>query len=310
MGHKLMPVLKIKRVTDQARFIPAYHNCITNLQDNGQARDYKAVCVGLFKWQVDMSIKSSNRSDSGKKKTTQALEASSQVMNQTTDCMAKPDPDQQQRCYYCHGENHNSQFCCKNPNSQLQMSNCTNSSCCCQWQADVQLRCLVSCHFCLLAIFRSAMQYMDCRLGCHWPHYKWQSVAHFLHSVYTGFEKTAGGRMICIVAKGEVAINLNACEVHLDNGLYLPDASRNLVSVWALANVSVCCQRSHTQNLISVIETHLLWFLLRYVVTCGVLQFLLRYVGEKPLWLFLPKDVVVCLLLQVSTDHCRHSVQR
>ena len=49
MGHKLMPVLKIKRVTDQARFIPAYHNCITNLQDNGQARDYKAVCVGLFK---------------------------------------------------------------------------------------------------------------------------------------------------------------------------------------------------------------------------------------------------------------------
>ncbi|UTT92229.1 hypothetical protein NDA17_005149 [Ustilago hordei] len=25
-------------------------------------------------------------------------------MNQTTDCMAKPDPDQQQRCYYCHDQ--------------------------------------------------------------------------------------------------------------------------------------------------------------------------------------------------------------
>ena len=34
MGHNLMRVLKIKTLTDQARFIPAYHNGITNLQDN------------------------------------------------------------------------------------------------------------------------------------------------------------------------------------------------------------------------------------------------------------------------------------
>ncbi|KAJ1581250.1 hypothetical protein NDA11_007325 [Ustilago hordei] len=105
-------------------------------------------------------------------------------MNQTTDCMAKPDPDQQQRCYYCHDQQCNTWI-------------------------------------------------------------------------------TAGGRMICIVAKGEVAINLNACEVHLDNGLYLPDASRNLVSVWALANDSIC--------------------------------------GN--MW-------CITISIEVSTDHCQHSVQR
>ena len=70
------------------------------------------------------------------------------------------------------------------------------------------------------------------------------------------------------------------------------------------------CQRLRAQNLISVIEMHLLRILSRYATTLEVLQFLLRYVVETSLPLFSPKDAVMVLLLQVSTNHCGHSIQR
>ena len=54
-----------------------------------------------------------------------------------------------------------------------------------------------------------------------------------------GFVKTAGGTMVCIVAKGQVVINVDRREVHLSNVLYVPDANINLMSVQALANDGV-----------------------------------------------------------------------
>ncbi|UTT93870.1 hypothetical protein NDA17_001662 [Ustilago hordei] len=42
--------------------------------------------------------------------------------------------------------------------------------------------------------------------------------------------------MICIVARGQVVINVEGHVVHLTDILYVPDANTNLISVWALAN--------------------------------------------------------------------------
>ncbi|CCF52922.1 hypothetical protein NDA11_006857 [Ustilago hordei] len=54
----------------------------------------------------------------------------------------------------------------------------------------------------------------------------------------TRFVKTAGRTLIRIMAKGQVIINVNGCKVHLNNVLYVPNASVNLMSVQALANDS------------------------------------------------------------------------
>ena len=70
------------------------------------------------------------------------------------------------------------------------------------------------------------------------------------------------------------------------------------------------CQRSHTWNLRSVIVLILLQILSSYATTLVVFRFLVKYAIELSLSLFSLKSVVVVMLLQVSTNHCGHSVQR
>ena len=70
-------------------------------------------------------MKPSHRTNS---KTTQAFIVNGQITNQDAYSIGKPGPDSCQRCYYCQGENHISQFCPKNLNSEHQANNATNSA--------------------------------------------------------------------------------------------------------------------------------------------------------------------------------------
>ncbi|CCF49487.1 hypothetical protein NDA14_002005 [Ustilago hordei] len=55
----------------------------------------------------------------------------------------------------------------------------------------------------------------------------------------TGFVKTAGGMRIEIKARGQVIVNVDGYKVYLNNVLYVPKASVNLMSVQALTNDGV-----------------------------------------------------------------------
>ncbi|CCF52087.1 hypothetical protein NDA14_006652 [Ustilago hordei] len=56
----------------------------------------------------------------------------------------------------------------------------------------------------------------------------------------TRFVKTAGGMKFEIKARGQVIVNVDGHKVYLNNVLYIPEASVNLMSVQALMNDGVC----------------------------------------------------------------------
>ncbi|KAJ1601042.1 hypothetical protein NDA14_006391 [Ustilago hordei] len=140
-------------------------------------------------------------------KTTQAFVANGKITNQDTYSMGKPGPNGHQRCYYCQGENHISHFCPKNPNAyHTPLEQQPNS-----WVIDSGVT----------------------------DHITNDNTTLISPSPCTRFVKTAGGMRIKIKARGQVIVNVDGHKVYLNNVLYVPEASVNLMSVQALTNNSV-----------------------------------------------------------------------